>query len=297
MNALDSVAGLPVRPPAALLSRLLPCFRAIEHQFECARNFLHIRNTLETAFPACYQSLIALHPQGVFFNTLQMDDMARLVAALVENLFPVHDLWLEEMLGEGGIPYIPILCQNITSSWDDFDEACRKPDRALHPQSGATWLFFLLGYSVTDKEVWSRAAQRFHWPQELTCAPDVASSKYELDKEALYANLESAGLADFVAAARLSLWDTGSVFLDLDDGMLADNPFDFTAEQIQFLAAQWQVAEQILESSVRAGRAALRNPALVLQALDCYRRASRLENDAKPDDETNTEVTHEFVTA
>lgn len=283
---------------AAVMSQLealrSPTLDKTEARLSQVRGFLRARQVAAEMAPDVFARWDAAHPTIYPRQLLDAGlsaEVAEILTESMERLFPINDFWLEELIEsceDGQLPIIPIQPCNLISNWDEFDEVLDNPEQ-IEADGAVTYLAFLLAFSVTDAGIWQAAARHFGWPDELSAPPKAARGGVYLDSEAFFSALEAAGLHEFLAPFKMSLFETGSRFLDLDDEQVITNPIEFSPDTVRLLTQEWQLAEQILHDADLAAVRARQNSGLYLEILQLYDAALRGRDDKEVMDDTTTE--------
>ncbi len=268
-----------------------PSAEAVERRLASLRSFLQIRTVVAEITPIEFNSWMLEHPT-LYPSQLDGELLTNLGKSLVEymsKVFPINDYWMEELLAEcenGEIPIIPIQPCNLITNWDEFDEVLDNPIE-IEKSEAVKFFAFLLSYSVTNDETWQAAAEHFGWPAALAVHPKQARGNVYLDSDAFYLALEAAGLKEFVAPFRMSMFDTKTSFLDMDDERVMSDPIEFSANAVLRLKAEWTLADAILKDAERATALAQENPQLYLDVLELYEAALHARTETNHDHDDN----------
>ena len=283
---------------AAVMSQLealrTPTIDETEARLLQVRGFLRTRQVAAEMAPDEFVPWATAHPTiypRQLLNAGLAAEVAEILTERMSSMFPLNDFWLEELIEdcEGGqLPIIPIRPCNLITNWDEFDEVLDNPEQ-IEEGGAVTYLAFMLAFSVTDEEVWLAAAKRFGWPDELAVPPNAARGGVYLESETFFSALEAAGLHEFVAPFKMSMFETSSRFLDLDDEQVITNPIEFSPEAVYKLKNEWQLAEQIMQDADLAAARVRENPGLYLEILQMYDAALRGRGNKEAMDDTTTE--------
>ena len=291
------VAYPPLSKVAAQLEAIrTPSLSQLENRLIAIQNFLTARDVASEITPDAHQAWSADHPvvYPCQVNGEMVNDLCKKLVEEMSKQFPINDYWMEEMLGEsddGQIPFIPIQPVNLVTNWDDFDEMLTDPTNT-GPDLSVAFLCFLISYSVTDEDAWWKAANHFDWPEELQSPSEAAKNKYYLDDEKLLDALTAAGMQEFFAPFKMSVFDTNSVFLDLDDNQVMEQPIEFSAQAVRTLVNEWAVAEKVLDENRLAAKRAQENPTLYLDFMRIIESALVLrtgKTEAKDDNDDDAD--------
>jgi len=245
-----------------------PSSSQLENRLLAIQNFLTARNVASEITSDAHKAWVVDHPVVYPYqlNGEMVNDLCKKLVEEMSKQFPINDYWMEEMLDEsddGQIPFIPIQPVNLVTNWDDFDEMLDDPTNTGADMSVA-FLCFLISYSITDEEFWWKAASHFGWPEEFQSPPEAAKNKYYLDEDKLLDALTAAGMQEFFAPFKMSVFDTGSIFLDLDDNRIMEEPIEFSSQSVRAMVADWAVAEKVLDENRLAAKRAQENSNLYL---------------------------------
>jgi hypothetical protein len=187
---------------------------------------------------------------------------------LVNGLFPLDDLAMEDQLLNGDELYIAIAPQGFPWTYEELCEAMEEPERFPAEISLAVFLKYL--DVLVGEEAWQLAAERFGWQVDVPAC--LARPVEKLDTDRLFARLEEAGLASFKAAFEIVWGATGNYFLDYNpyEEGYGWEPIPFDAENVRKLAEEWRKAQPILQAYQQAEERVRQEPALLSRLAGLY---------------------------
>ena len=227
------------------------------------------------------RELDCAHPLKLSFASLGAEEEAireqvGAIFAQMGQAFPLNDFWLEAILDDEEMvpPFVPIHLCNLARSWDEFGEMVEDPETIASDWASVAFAFWL-DHDLID-ECWESAAEHFGWPIRRLPKSMRARTGYHwrVDCEKLLASLDEACLAEFEAPFKMSWFDTGSPFLDLDEQLLENgNAPAFDLENVRKLPEQWALAQQTIAQAEAASALAAANPGIYTTRVKLYRAA------------------------
>lgn len=232
-----------------LRQKLQTGFSQAAFRLNCAKMVLQVQLAYQQLYPDHFNEKLAKHMFSVRLSDLldetQTDKLRDSLMDAVAQLFPIDVDAMEANWQPGEDAVIYIEAQNISMSWDEFDELLQSPlDLAASSDALA---FPMLIWSINNDvsgETWETLSEALGWN---TRCPKYGANTY-IDRVSLRARLKKQGLLPFETAILFAWKDTGNYFIDFDpyDESNYGPAYSFSADAICELAREYQQALPII---------------------------------------------------
>jgi len=232
-----------------LRQKLQTGFSQAAFHLNCAKMVLQVQLAYQQLYPDNFSERLAKHMFSVRLSDLlddtQTEKLRDSLMDAVAQLFPIDVDAMEANWQPGEEAVIYIEAQNISMSWDEFDELLESPlDLAISSDALA---FPMLIWSINNDvsgETWETLSEALGWN---TQCPEYGANTY-IDMVCLRARLKKQGLLLFETAILLAWKDTGNYFIDFDayDETNYAPVYSFSADALCDLAKEYQQALPII---------------------------------------------------
>ena len=200
-------------------------------------------------YPTDFKAKLEKHMLPFCFDDLrdvkQVERFHDKLLDAVGDLFPI-DVDGTDMNWRAGEPIVIIEPQNLSMSWDEFDELCENPEELADQSDTLAFpiLIWSMGHGFKG-ETWKLLSDNLGWD---TVSPNYGDDTY-IDMLALRARLRKHNLEPLAMAIRVAWKDTGNYFVDFDpNDETSYEPFPpFSADTLCSLAEEYQEAIPILQ--------------------------------------------------
>lgn len=217
-----------------------------------------------------FETRAELRALSVIFD---LGTYAEKIFEFIGELFPILDSAYEEFT-ECGQAYIQIYPQGMNTFTDeDYYDLFENPRVMGFEMAPEMFIMFLNFINHVDCETWDQAASYFGWGNIEF--PGDTLGDYYLDEVVLAELLDEAGMSPFIALLPFGLMGDNPFFTW--NPMSEDSePFELSVENVRWLTAQWEEAQEIFKKHQQVDRMLQEDPGYYARFLECWRASLKI---------------------